>query len=93
MNHLYFINLGNQSIIQCNLEGREVKQVVNPNITQPEALTVYKDLLYVSTEEKIVSIDKTSFGDIKQLRDATPNVNALMLYDKIQRNLSKFATL
>jgi uncharacterized protein YjiK len=83
-NKVFFINSGNQTIISCDLDGKNVKHIVNKNIKTPEALTVYKGLLYVSTEEMIVSINKDGSGFL-ELRDATPNVNALLLFDKAAR--------
>ncbi|XP_060590385.1 low-density lipoprotein receptor-related protein 1-like isoform X5 [Ruditapes philippinarum] len=83
-NQVFFINSGNQTIISCDLDGKNVKHIVNKNIKTPEALTVYKGLLYVSTEEMIVSINKDGSGYL-ELRDATPNVNALLLFDKAAR--------
>ncbi|KAL4217126.1 Exosome complex protein [Mactra antiquata] len=79
-NRLYFINAGNKSIMSCDLDGRDVNIIQSSNITNPQALTVYKDKLYVSTEDKIVTVNKDGSGYTK-LRDSTTNVNALLLFD------------
>ncbi|XP_053386538.1 low-density lipoprotein receptor-related protein 1-like isoform X2 [Mercenaria mercenaria] len=83
-NKVFFINSGNKTIISFDFDGNNVKTIVNPNITNPEALTVNKGLLYVSTEEQIVSINKNGSG-LFQLREATPNVHALLMFDKAAR--------
>lgn len=81
---LFFISSGNKTIITCDLDGNNVRNITNPNITMPEALTVYKGSLYVSADEMIVTINKDGSGYLK-LRDATPNVHALLLFDKVAR--------
>lgn len=70
--------------MSCDLDGEDIRLFQSPNITNPETLTVYKDLLYVSTEDRIVSIKKDGTGYSK-LRDATSNVNSMMLYDTAYR--------
>ena len=88
---LYFINSGNNSIMQCDLNGQNCRPVVASDIKSPKALTVYENHIYVSDTDKIVYINKDG-SEFKELRNSTPDVNALLLYDKSQRQATGMYT-
>ncbi|XP_052813760.1 low-density lipoprotein receptor-related protein 1-like isoform X2 [Mya arenaria] len=63
-----------QSTTQINL----MKQLSLPG--DPEAITVHKDTIYVSSEGKIVALSKNG-NNQSIVREATPNVQALIMFD------------
>lgn len=81
---IYFINNGK---INCfNLDGHSDSSCpqLSVNVGTPEALTVHNNSIYISADGKIYSVSKS--GDSKIMRDETPHVNALLLYDTTTRN-------
>ena len=81
---LYFINSGNNTIIHCDLEGRNCMPLISTKIEEPRALTVYQNDVYVSGKDKIVVLSKDG-TQFKELRNSTPEVHALLLYDSSMR--------
>ena len=87
---IYFINGGNNTIIRCDLNGNNIMHPSLPQVTEPKALTVYENHLYVSDKDKIVLINKDG-SEFKELRNMTPDVLALLLYDKnLRKPIGKF---
>ena len=62
-------------------------QLSLPNITEPTALTVYENHLYISDRDKIVLVNKDG-SQFRELRNATSDVHGLLLYDKNLRKLT-----
>ena len=81
---LYFINSGNNSIIHCDLEGKNCESLNSSKIEEPKALTVYQNDVYVSSKDMIVVIRKDGM-QFQELRNSTPEVHALLLYDSSMR--------
>ena len=76
----------------CDTVGQNARTISNVDIMRPSVLTVYKSLLYVSDGDKIVSVNKTDGSDYKLIRDSTPNVNALLIYDEQEREKSMYCS-
>ena len=84
---LYFINSGNNTIIHCDLEGKHCMSLISTKIEEPRALTVYQNDVYVSGKDKIVVLSKDGM-EFKELRNSTPEVHALLLFDSSMRQLT-----
>ncbi|XP_052236453.1 prolow-density lipoprotein receptor-related protein 1-like isoform X3 [Dreissena polymorpha] len=84
---LYFINDSQILWFNINDSGSNpavnlVKVQTSLSSDRPEALTVDSEHIYVSIGGRIISINKSGSNEILEtLRDSTPNVNALILYD------------
>ncbi|WAR10070.1 LRP1-like protein, partial [Mya arenaria] len=74
---------GNHVLWRAGMDGYEITQILknlhNPS-SDPEAITVHKDTIYVSSEGKIVALSKNG-NNQSIVREATPNVQALIMFD------------
>jgi len=86
--NIYFINHGDNTIHRYDLNGQsgEGGPIMKVSVDKPEALTVHEDAIYISADGKIISVSKSGKNNIsKVMRDKTPDVNALRLYDSSTR--------
>ena len=81
LKQLYWVNRGNNSVMSCDTEGLSCGLINNSQITKPLSLTLLSSgILYVANNDAIIRINTT--GDNYQLlRDKTPEIEAMQIYD------------
>lgn len=85
-NKLYWINKETKNISLCDFNGENLQELKIPSdVVDPVTITVYGQSLYVAGKDLIGQLDMNDMG-FKPLRDSTPGVKAMRVYDPTGRS-------
>ena len=83
-NILYWISLKKKTVNMYDLTNSRIKETPVLNMTSVMSMTMYGESIYLANSDNIIKINQKT-QELKMIRDKTPHVYAMQVYDPSSR--------
>ncbi|XP_041374230.1 low-density lipoprotein receptor-related protein 1-like [Gigantopelta aegis] len=83
-NILYWISLKKKTVNMYDLTKSQIKETPMLNMTSIMSMTMYGEIIYLANSNNIIKINRKT-QEVKTIRDKTPHVYAMQIYDPSSR--------